>query len=519
MEKLSKKFKELLEKFKGLSKKIKIILLVSVLAVIIAVISAIVYTQSNKYRVLFTELEPKDAKIVMSKLDEEGIEYKSDSSTNSISVPKDKVDQLYLKLSPDLTSGKTGYELMDNSNSFGMTDEEFKIKKQRMLEGELGRVIESFEQIEKAQVHITPATDSVFVKEKQPGKASVTLKIVDGEELSKDQVKSIVAVISKSCENIPEENIVVTDQKANFLTEDLFKDENEVDDEAVSKQHSLEAAYEDKLKKQIINLLEPIFGKGKVNATVNANLDFDSTQKTQTTVDPNKVIVSQESTRKENATSSGDVSESPVDNNMQNEIVNDNSSTNSLEESQKTNYDSGKNQIQTIAAPGEVKRLTASVVINGKLSEAEQQQYQKAVQNAIGFDAVRGDEVSILGAQFDTTEADAIKEAEEKLEAKQAAAKRNIYIALGVIAGLIVLALVVFLLRKFRKKKKEEDEQILDTLIDDSLIPKEPEVFTPIDFEVQNQKSHLEKEIKKYATEKPEQVVDIIKSWLAEDER
>ena len=31
--------------------------------------------------------------------------------------------------------------------------------------------------------------------------------------------------------------------------------------------------------------------------------------------------------------------------------------------------------------------------------------------------------------------------------------------------------------------------------------------------------SSVEKEIKKYATQKPDQVADIIKSWMAEDER
>ena len=64
-----------------------------------------------------------------------------------------------------------------------------------------------------------------------------------------------------------------------------------------------------------------------------------------------------------------------------------------------------------------------------------------------------------------------------------------------------------------------EEEQLLNTLIDDSIIPKETEEFTPIEFESKSQKSHLENEIKKYALEKPEQVVEIIKSWLTENER
>jgi flagellar M-ring protein FliF len=43
--------------------------------------------------------------------------------------------------------------------------------------------------------------------------------------------------------------------------------------------------------------------------------------------------------------------------------------------------------------------------------------------------------------------------------------------------------------------------------------------LAPINFEEENENNHIEKEIKKYASEKPDQVADIIKSWMTEDER
>lgn len=520
MGKLLDKVKEFWGKLKSQSLKVKIALGVSALVIIIAIVSAIVFTKSNKYQVLFKDLDPKDAQTVMSALDDDGIQYKTDSSSNSILIPKEKVSDYQLKLSPTLTSGTTGYELMDSSKTFGMTDEEFKIYKQRMLEGELARTIQKFDAIESATVHITEANSSVFVKEKEPGSASVSIVVKDGQELSKNQVKAIVAVVSKSCKDIPEKNVSVVDQKLNLLSKDLNKDDaTTVDDETVTKQHNLESAYEERMRKKIIDILRPLTGNDKVNAMVNADLDFNATQKMQTTVDPNKVIISQEESREQNTNTSGNVSESPVDNNMQNEITNNSETVTSSSENQKTNYEVGKNEIKTINAAGEVKRITASVVIDKKLSAAEQRQYQLAVENAIGFDATRGDQVSILGAQFDTTQADEIIKQQQAYNQKIANRRRNIYITLGIVGALIVLAIAFVVIRKARSKKKEEDEQLLDTLIDDSLIPKEPEAFTPIDFEVKNQKSHLEQEIKKYATEKPEQVVDIIKSWLAEDER
>ena len=132
MNKLLEKVKELFEKFKSQSKKIKIAVIVSLIAVIVAIASAIFYTTSNKYAILFSNLDTTDAKTVVDYLTTEKIENKIDSSTNTIWVPKTEVDKLKLELAPDLKSGSTGYELMDEQSSFGMTDEEFKIKKKRI---------------------------------------------------------------------------------------------------------------------------------------------------------------------------------------------------------------------------------------------------------------------------------------------------------------------------------------------------------------------------------------------------
>lgn len=525
MKKLLEKVKGLLEKFKSQNKKIKIAVIVAILAVVIAIVSAIFYSSSNKYEVLFSNLDADDAKTVQTALAEQKIDTKVDSSTNTIYVPKEQKDKLRLELAPNLTSGSKGYELMDSGSSFGMTDEEFKIKKVRMQQGELEKTIKYFPQVEAARVHITEAQDSVFAKDKQPGKAAVTLKFKAGQTINEDQVKAIVALVAGATENIPRENIDVIDTNMNLLTKDINADKDGVvaSSTAISKQQEAENTYEDKLKKEIINIVEPIVGKNKVKATVNADLDFDSKQKTQTTVDPNKVIISQENSKETNNAGTGTTSQSPVDNNMSNQITNNtaNNSTSSKED-QKTNYEVGKSETKTIAAPGEVKRLTAAVTIDGNLDDAQRQALETQVGNAIGLDSLRGDKVSVLAMPFDTTDQVKAKAEIDAMNAEQAAASNNRMMIIAGILGAIVLgalaAGIIVLLRK-RRKKKEENEQLLNTLVDDSIIPKEPDSFDPIEFETKTKKSHLEDEIKKYATEKPEQVVEIIKSWLTENER
>lgn len=523
MNKLLEKVKELFGKFKSQNKKIKIAVIASVIAIIIAIISAVVYSSSTKYEILFSNLDAADAKTVVDKLTADKVDSKIDSTTNTIYVPKEQVDKLRLDLAPALTSGSTGYELMDNQSSFGITDEQFKLNKKRAIEGEIERTIKTLDPIENAKVSITEAESTIFAKNNEDkGTASVTLKVKEGQSVSQEQVKSIVAIVSASTQSIPRENVTVVDQNGTWLTKDLnSEDTEEVNADNISKQQKAEKDYEQKLQKAIIDLLEPIVGKDKVKAQVNAKLDFDSTQKTETTIDPNKVIVSQDTLKEFNTNGTGDtVTESPVDNNMSNQIVDNNNGNNtSTKEEQKTNYDSGKSETKTISAQGKVLRVTASVMIDRTLTDDEVDQLTQSVSNAIGLNPVNGDQLSVAGMPFDTTAADKAQADIQQMDAEEAAKKKNMMMIIGGIAAAAVIGLLAFIIIKRRKKKEEEDEQLFDTLIDDTIVPKEPEAFDPIDFETQTQNTHLENEIKKYATEKPEQVVEIIKSWLNENER
>ncbi len=95
-----------------------------------------------------------------------------------------------------------------------------------------------------------------------------------------------MALISGSVTNIPEKNVQVIDNKMNLLSEGILEDEN-VDENnqpinsgiSVDKNKASEQALNKQLEKSILEMLEPIFGKGKVKATVNADLSFDTAEK------------------------------------------------------------------------------------------------------------------------------------------------------------------------------------------------------------------------------------------------
>lgn len=525
MNKLSESFQKLKDKFQSMRRGAKIALIISTLAVIIAVISFIIYSTSDKYGLLFSNLDPKDAQVVTEQLKEKKITSKVKG--NSIYVPKDKVDELRLELATELTNGSKGYEIMDESKSFGMTDEEFKIKKLRMLQGEIERTIKSFPQIENARVHITPSKDSVFVKDNTPGRAAVYIQLKQNEDLNQEQVKSIIALVSGSTENIPKENVEIIDHRMNLLSRGIFDSEGKeiASSTSVEKQQEIEKDFERKLENNVMEMLESVLGKGKVKVKVNADLDFDSKQKTQIVVDPNKVEISEHSIKEINNNAGNRTSQSPVDNQMGNTIGNNTTGTNnSSKEEHKVNYEVGKTETRTLSAPGEVKRLTASVIVDGNLDPQSQGDLKNTVSNALGFKADRGDEITVVGMNFDPSQKALIaKELEEMQNQAEKAKKMALYksVALIVLGIIALITIAVILIKVFRRNREDDyiEGGALDVVIGDEIAPKNPEDFKPITFEEENEKTHLEKEIKGYAKEKPEQVADIIRAWLTEDER
>ena len=526
MDKFLEVFKKLLEKFKNLSKGVKIASIISAITLIIAISSLFFYQSSNKYSVLFSGLDSADSKTVLSALEEQGVDFKVEG--DSILVNKSVVDKLRLQLASNLTMGSTGYELMDSGSSFGMTEEEFQIKKLRMQQGELEKTIKSFEQISDARVHITLPTNSVFADEKEPGSAAVYVKLVAGKTLSQEQVKSIVALVSGSTA-ISKDNIQVMDSNMNLLSEDSsFKlDENSdqnVTSTSIATQLELEKKYEAQLQKSILELLTPVLGNGKVKVMVSADLDFDSTKVTETVVDPNKVIISQKTSKSENNSSEGNDnasgSGSVIDENMGNTIVTNDKNTKSTTEEQTTNYEVGKTETIKIKAPGEVKSLSASVIVDGEINDALRTAIEQSVSAAVGLNTERGDTVSVAGITFNTKDTGNITDPFAEPEANN---NNMIYMIIAGVVGAILL--IVFIVLRSKKKKAnkelvtEEEGNLLDIVIEDKISKVEEEELKPIEFEVPNQNIHIENEIKKYAAEKPQQVADIVKTWLVESER
>ena len=490
--------------FKNLDKRKKYAIGIGAVAIILAIVFTISYSTKNKYGVLFSGLDANDAANISKALEDKKVETKIKGDT--IYVPKKDVDKLRLELSPSISNGSKGFELMDEGSNISMTDEEFEIKKLRMLQGELEKTIKTFPQVEDARVHITQGEESVFSKNTKQGMAAVYVSLKAGRNLEESQIKSIISLVSASSRNIPKQNIEVIDQNMTLLSEGIYDENGNVikgGNGGLATSRDAEKQLGKDLQKSVISMLEPIFGKDKVKASVNASLNFDTVEKNEVKVDPDKVIKSE--SKSENSSTDKIQTGSPVDNNMTNTAQGNDTNIKSKEE--KIEYEVGKTETKTITTSGNVKRITASVAIDGNLIPEQIGNVEKMVYAAIGMANNRGDQLSVVSMRFNGTEDNVF---DKEKNAAEALKQRKMTYGIGAVIVLIAIIVGIILYRR-RKARNEEEDELEDSNDYLANIIKEKE----IDIEKDKYKEPtLEDQVKSIVSKNPDEVTKLIKTWL-----
>lgn len=521
MSKLSELMKKIKDKWNSMSKTRKIALVIIAVVTFIAVGTLLYVSLKPKYTVLFSNMDSQDSGKIIANLEGKGTKYKIEG--NSILVEKSQVDKLRMEMLSEvqITEGSQGFELFDEG-SIGATDEESRIMYQRALSGELERTIKGFEEVEAAKVNLVLPNNSAFVTKPTPASASVTVKLVPGNELSPEQVKAIVHLVTGSVENLDKEDVTIVSDNLKLLTEGLF--DNEKGTQATSTENQIDSTkkVEKEYEKKILNVLEPIY-KDNVKVSVNAQLNFDAVKQNNVTYDPKGSAVVSEHIIKDNSKDTENTSGSTVDNNMTNEQDAEKDTEKAGYSEETINYNNTKSEETVVKAPGQLERITTSVVVNGDIDNATKNTIKSLVSDAIGFNEARGDGISVESLAFND---DYKTQAEEEIKAmKEAEAKSRriklIALGVGAVIALILIIVVVSIIRSKRKEDEEEDEEAiegLDVVIGDETLETVADLYKDLDLEAETEKEKIMKEVKKYAEKKPEQVADIIKSWMTDEE-
>lgn len=365
---------------------------------------------SPDYKPLFKDLDPADAQSLAAQLDAQNIPHQVSADGKTLSVPADKLDvarmQTATKGQPH--SGRMGFELFDKM-TWGQTEFDEKVAYQRALEGELERTIQTLADVEQARVHLVMPTESVFLDRERQAKASVILKL-RRNGLSKDAVAAIGRLVSGAVDGLKPEDVSIIDADSNRSVGPGHEGTGNSEGE------------EAKLTERLISTLEPVVGANAIRASVNVDYDVASTDESQEKYDPTvSALLSVQ--RTEDAAGSpaiaggvpGTASNIPAAKDSK-PASTANAQNTQTSKSESAQYAVNKTIVHTITPAGRIQRISAAIVVddavvkkvtNGKVSFTRQRRtpdelarIQEIAQAAIGFDAKRGDTISVQSMSF-----------------------------------------------------------------------------------------------------------------------
>jgi len=418
-------FSQLVILFEKLSKQQKMIIASAIIGVIAFLIFLVVYTAKkdvdNRYEPLFDSLSASDAAKVIDQLEKEEIPYKI-GTDNVIKVPKNVVYKQRISIAA-LGIPKNqgvGFELFD-TQEFGATNFDQKIKHLRALEGELSRTINALSPIESVSVSLALPKDSLFISKQVPPTASVMVVLVDGKRLSSKQVRGIKNLVSAAIPKMSASDVMLVNNDGETLGDE---DEMAQMGELSTIQQRFKTKEEKKRQKKIIRVISPFVGGiDKIVAQVTIEYDFSIKNSTSETFDPENVVRSEQiSEEKREGSSPAQVGGVPgtVSNIGPVQGLDDKQSKEKYEKNTgTTNYEISKTVSSTKSQFARIKRVTAAVLVDGQyrykvdadgveldeleyksLSESDIKALTSLVSQAIGIDIDRGDKISVQNLQF-----------------------------------------------------------------------------------------------------------------------
>ncbi|QCI16339.1 flagellar basal body M-ring protein FliF [Buchnera aphidicola (Aphis craccivora)] len=404
------------------------VLIILLALAVITTISISVWRKSSDYQILYNNLSIEDSEFIIDYLNQMKIPYQFSENSKKLLVPKNQIYDLRLHFSEkNLPRSGVGFEILDKEK-FGISQFNEQINYQRALEGELARTIERINVVKNARIHIAIPKSSLFLQDKKKPSASVILSLKSGTALNSNQTNAILHLISNSISDLSVDNITIVDEFGKLLN-DTSLESNQINDVKLRYSEQIESRYANKIQ----SILEPLFGVGNVHAQVTAQIDFNSQEKTREKYEPNTNYEDQ--SIRSHQTSINDKIKSKKDNDenhysLRNNLPNSNynkakksdtvknhkpfkgsfiNSNSTINHDDTINYELNHTLSHIKMNVGEVKRLSAAVVVNfiqnktGKavpLNSKQIKNIKNLVCESIGYSKIRGDSVHVINEPF-----------------------------------------------------------------------------------------------------------------------
>ena len=402
-------------------------LLVGLAASVAIGFAVVLWSQEPDYRPLYNSMDGYDAGQVVELLQQSRIDYKVEPNSGALLVRSADLADARMRLASAgiaPTDGNLGFEILDREQGLGTSQFMETARYRRGLEGEMARTISSLYNVKSARVHIAIPRSTVFVRDDRKPSASVLLEMYAGRRLEPAQVMAIVNLVATSVPELSKDEVTVVDQNGNLLS-----DQNELNELTVAgRQFDYTRRLEDTYTRRVHNILQPLLGAGRYKAEVSADVDFSTVESTAEMFSPDAALRSEQVVTEARSANSGPqgvpgaLSNQPPGATQVPEQVIDPATGEPVvavppqdkREQAIRNYELDRQISHTRQQQGRLKRLSVAVVVDDPaevnaetgevtrtpLSEAEVLRLTRLVQDAVGYDAARGDSVSVINSAF-----------------------------------------------------------------------------------------------------------------------
>lgn len=422
------------------------------------------------FRTLYSSLTPEDAAAVTQKIHEAGIEYRLDETGSAVLVPADRIAEARLALAGAgmPRSGRIGFELFDRMNP-GASDFTEQVNYQRALEGELERTVATLDEVAQARIHITAGKESVFLDSRQPGKATVVLKLKSAARIRQSSVTAIANLVASAVEGLAPDAVSIIDDGGRLLNRPRAGDVDAKNAEMnLDYRQQLEAEMQTKLSAA----LEPLLGTGKFRTGVNIDCDFTSVEQSDEIFDSSQTatLTSQTTEESNNAALTGgtpgtasNLPEPPP------KAVGGTSGV--MRRTENVSYQPSRSVRHTIAPRGAIRKISTIVLVDhavrweGAGAKAKRiivppsAEMIKAVHDVvagiIAYNEQRGDQITVESLPFESTvDAEPPPSPAPASKQKTPGLDKQQWMLLG-LGALVVVLMVTGALFLMRRRKPE----------------------------------------------------------------
>jgi flagellar M-ring protein FliF len=367
------------------------------------------------WRILYADLDPEDARQIGQTLTQAQIPFDVAANGGVIRVAAPQLDKARLATAAKggVKSGRLGFELFDKPNWVGSEFDE-QVNYQRALEGELEHTVGSLADVESARVHLVMPHDSLFREQERPAKASVVIKLRH-RSLADGEPEAIRNLVAAAVDGLAPERVVLVDAAGNMPLGPKTAD-------------ALRFTAEQALEEKLVSTLEPVTGVGNVRVSVNLDYDDAATEQTEETYDPDQSATLSVQRTEQTAGNQpvaagvpGTASNAP--NSQALPVYPQQSTPPQSAKTESSTYGVSKTLKHVVQNPGRVRRLTAAIVVNDRETQPaakgksptwqprsadELRNLTTLAQAAVGFDAQRGDMLTVQDLAFDDNRAPAV---------------------------------------------------------------------------------------------------------------